>query len=251
MNATPHTAIVTGGSEGLGLALTVALAERGWNVVVDARHSQLLIEAVAPLGPSVVAVPGDINDPTHRLALVASATGVSDDGRIDLIINNASTLGPLPMPALLQLPPTDLVGVLTTNVVSPLALIQVAASHLTVDGCIINITSDAGVAAYEGWGGYGTSKSALDQLSRILAVEQPTWRVYAVDQAICAPPCIRMHSPVKTSAIAHSRSTAWPASWPSSTGHNRVGDTALRRCGDGDNCYNGGRGATEGLCNEA
>lgn len=181
MNATSHTAIVTGGSEGLGLALTVALAERGWNVVVDARHSQLLIEAVAPLGPSVVAVPGDINDPTHRLALVASATGVSDDGRIDLIINNASTLGPLPMPALLQLPPTDLVGVLTTNVVSPLALIQVATTHLTVDGCIINITSDAGVAAYEGWGGYGTSKSALDQLSRILAVEQPTWRVYAVD----------------------------------------------------------------------
>jgi len=173
------TAIISGASQGLGLALTKALAARGWQVVVDARHADALAEAVAPLGARVGAVAGDITDRGHRAALVDAAVRVS--GRVDLVVNNASTLGPLPMRRLGDLDADALMNVFATNVTAPLALIQAAQPYLSPGACIINISSDAAVGAYEGWGGYGASKAALDHLSRVLAVEHRGLRVYSVD----------------------------------------------------------------------
>ncbi|MDQ1438887.1 MAG: hypothetical protein QOK43_2516 [Acidimicrobiaceae bacterium] len=173
------TAIVTGASRGLGLALAEALAERGWAVVVDARGADALRDAVAPLPGKVVAVPGDVTDPAHRQALVDTAAGL---GGIDLLVNNASVLGPSPQPPLADYPLDVLRTVYEVNVVAPLALAQAALPHLrTANGRILNITSDASVEPYEGWGGYGSSKAALDHLSRILDAEEPDVRVYAVD----------------------------------------------------------------------
>ncbi|MDQ1445497.1 MAG: hypothetical protein QOI20_1961 [Acidimicrobiaceae bacterium] len=173
------TAIVTGASRGLGLALAEALAEWGWAVVVDARGADALRDAVAPLPGKVVAVPGDVTDPAHRQALVDTAAGL---GGIDLLVNNASVLGPSPQPPLADYPLDVLRTVYEVNVVAPLALAQAALPHLrTANGRILNITSDASVEPYEGWGGYGSSKAALDHLSRILDAEEPDVRVYAVD----------------------------------------------------------------------
>jgi NAD(P)-dependent dehydrogenase (short-subunit alcohol dehydrogenase family) len=173
------TAIVTGASRGLGLALAEALAEWGWAVVVDARGADALRDAVAPLPGKVVAVPGDVTDPAHRQALVDTAAGL---GGIDLLVNNASVLGPSPQPPLADYPLDVLRTVYEVNVVAPLALAQAALPHLrTANGHILNITSDASVEPYEGWGGYGSSKAALDHLSRILDAEEPDVRVYAVD----------------------------------------------------------------------
>jgi NAD(P)-dependent dehydrogenase (short-subunit alcohol dehydrogenase family) len=169
------TAIVTGASRGLGLALTRALAPRGWRVVVDARDGAALERAVEGLD-GVVAVPGDIADPEHRRGLVAAAAG-----RIDLLVNNASVLGPSPQPALADYPLEELRRVHEVNVVAPLALVQLALPLLAVGARVVNVISDAALEAYEGWGGYGASKAALAQLSAVLAVEQPELRVYAVD----------------------------------------------------------------------
>jgi NAD(P)-dependent dehydrogenase (short-subunit alcohol dehydrogenase family) len=176
---TPPTALITGASTGLGRALAAELSARGWRLVVDARDAARLADAVAalPRPDLVTAVPGDVADPAHRADL-ATAVG----NRLDLLVNNASDLGPTPLPTLAELPPAQLQRVLAVNVVAPLALIQLVLPALrTAGGTVLDISSDAAVEAYEGWGGYGASKAALDQLSAVLAVEEPGLRVHAVD----------------------------------------------------------------------
>jgi NAD(P)-dependent dehydrogenase (short-subunit alcohol dehydrogenase family) len=168
------TAIVTGASRGLGLSLARALAERGWRLVIDARGPEALDSAQAELAHAV-AIAGDIADHDHRVELVAAG------GEIDLLVNNASVLGPSPLPALADLPLGALEEVFRANVVGPLGLIQLALPRMSEGARIVNVTSDAAVEPYEGWGGYGSSKAALDQLTRVLAAERPDLRVYAVD----------------------------------------------------------------------
>lgn len=174
-------AIVTGASRGLGRALTDALAERGWSLIIDARGADALARAAQDLGvkTKVVAIPGDVADASHRRALVEAA---EDMGGIDLLVNNASVLGPSPQPKLRDYPLDILESVFRVNVVAPLALFQLAAGALArTSGRVVNITSDAAVEGYEGWGGYGSSKAALEQTSRVLAEEHPELRVYWVD----------------------------------------------------------------------
>jgi NAD(P)-dependent dehydrogenase (short-subunit alcohol dehydrogenase family) len=167
--------IVTGASRGLGRALTHALVGRGWIVVVDARDDRALADAWAG-EPNVLAIQGDVTDPEHRRALVAAA-----GDSIDLLVNNASLLGPSPQPALAEYPLDELRRVYDVNVTAPLALVQLALPLLAPGARILNVTSDAAVEPYEGWGGYGSSKAALEQLTAILGAEHPELRVYAVD----------------------------------------------------------------------
>lgn len=181
-NSTQRTALITGASRGLGLALARGLAKRGWRLIIDARAAEALESARAELSAliDVIAIPGDVGDPAHRQRLADAAR---DGGGIDAIVNNASVLGPSPQPTLLQYPIDVLERVYEVNVFAPLALIQAvhALDALSSRGCIINITSDAGVEAYDGWGGYGSSKAALEQISAVLAAENPSVRVYWVD----------------------------------------------------------------------
>jgi NAD(P)-dependent dehydrogenase (short-subunit alcohol dehydrogenase family) len=167
--------IVTGASRGLGLALARALDERGWRVIVDARGEAALADAVRGLD-GVVVVAGDLEDAGHRRTLIDAA-----GGRIDLLVNNASLLGPSPRPRLADYPLAELRRVYEVNVLAPLALVQLALPLMGAGGAIFDITSDAGVEPYDGWGGYGSSKAALDQLTAILAAEHPGLRVYSVD----------------------------------------------------------------------
>lgn len=176
-------AFVSGASRGLGLALAAELALRGWSVVVDARHEDELTEAVSQLTNTVpnrvVLVPGDVTDPSHRQDV---ATVVRDLGTLDLLINNASLLGPSPQPHLAAYPLDVLRQVYEANLVAPLALFQELLPLMrNPGGVVVNITSDAAVEGYAGWGGYGSSKAALEQLSRILAAEHPELRIYWVD----------------------------------------------------------------------
>jgi len=176
-------AIVTGASRGFGRAVTAALLDRGWAVVGDARRVTELKTVAAELDSvRLIALPGDVTDASHRAALVAAAIKA---GPLRLLVNNASRLGPSPQPALADYPPTELWAVYQTNVFAPLALIQAALPALTAnDGVIVNLSSDAAVEPYPGWGGYGSSKAALDQLSAVLAAETsvaPSVRVYAFD----------------------------------------------------------------------
>jgi NAD(P)-dependent dehydrogenase (short-subunit alcohol dehydrogenase family) len=168
-------ATVTGASRGLGLALARALDERGWRLIVDARGGAALRAATEGL-EGVHAIVGDLADPAHRRALVEAA-----GEPIDLLVNNASLLGPSPQPALADYPLRELKRVYEVNVVAPLALVQLTLPRLRAGAAIIDITSDAAVEPYEGWGGYGSSKAALDQLTAILGAEHPELRVYAVD----------------------------------------------------------------------
>jgi len=172
------TAIVTGASRGLGLALADALADRGWRLVIDARDGVALERAAASLRDrtEVAALAGDVGDPWHRKALVAAA-----DGPLQLLVNNASSLGPSPLPPLARYPLDELEQVYRVNVVAPLALAQLALPRLAAGARVLNITSDAAVEAYEGWGGYGSSKAALEQLTAVLAAEHPELRIFAVD----------------------------------------------------------------------
>jgi len=175
-----NTAIITGASQGLGLALSRELAHRGWDLVIDARGPDALERAARELrdggAARVSAIAGDVADDWHRGALIDAA-----GERIDLLVNNASALGPSPMPALADYPLAELERVYLVNLLAPLALAQLALPRIHAGGRIINITSDAAVEPYEGWGGYGSSKAALEQLTAILAAEQPGLRVYAVD----------------------------------------------------------------------
>lgn len=173
-------AIVTGASRGLGLALTRALVSDGWAVVVDARAGDELAMATSNLtGPGrVVAIPGDVADPEHRQRLFEAVAGTD---RLRLLVNNASYLGPSPQPFLGDYPLDTLRQVYEVNIVAPLALIQLVTPLMEDGGVVINVTSDAGVEGYAGWGGYGSSKAALEQLSRVLAAEQPQLRIYWVD----------------------------------------------------------------------
>jgi NAD(P)-dependent dehydrogenase (short-subunit alcohol dehydrogenase family) len=166
-------AVITGASRGLGAALARELDRRGWDLVVDARHADEL--AVTP-GHRIL---GDVTDAVHRAALAAAAEAL---GGADLIVNNASTLGASPMPAVADLDEATLLHALTTNVVAPHALTRLLLPQLLGRrGVVVNISSDAAVEPYDGWAAYGSSKAALDHLTRILAAEQPTLRVYAVD----------------------------------------------------------------------
>ena len=151
---TQPTALITGASKGLGRALAGALAARGWRLVVDARTPGSLANEL----PAAV-LAGDVTDPRHREALAAAVDTI---GRLDLLVNNASDLGPSPLPALARYPIEALRRVYETDVVAPLS-------------------SDAAVEPYPGWGGYGSAKAALDQLSAVLAAEEPDLRVYAMD----------------------------------------------------------------------
>jgi NAD(P)-dependent dehydrogenase (short-subunit alcohol dehydrogenase family) len=171
-------AIITGSSRGLGLALARALAQRGWALVIDARGAHELERAARELGTitEVVALPGDVTDDWHRGALIDAA-----GDQIDLLVNNASLLGPSPQPPLAGYPLDVLERVYRVNVLAPLALSQLALPRLRDGGAIVNVTSDAAIEPYAGWGGYGSSKAALDQLSAILAQEHPALRIYAVD----------------------------------------------------------------------
>jgi NAD(P)-dependent dehydrogenase (short-subunit alcohol dehydrogenase family) len=175
-----QTAIVTGASRGLGLALAKGLADRGWALVIDARGGAALDEAAAELATrtTVRALAGDVADPAHRKALVTAAR---DLGPIRAVVNNASLLGPSPQPALVAYPLDVLRQVYEVNVVGPLALLQESLPYLQPGAAIVNITSDAAAEAYAGWGGYGSSKAALEQLTAVLAEEQPQLRVYCVD----------------------------------------------------------------------
>jgi NAD(P)-dependent dehydrogenase (short-subunit alcohol dehydrogenase family) len=157
------------------------LADRGWVLVIDARGGDALHRAAAQLRErtTVVAVAGDVRDPGHHRALVDAATDI--DGGIDAVVNNASLLGPSPQPQLAAYPIDVLRNVYEVNVFGPLALVQAALPHLRPGARIVNITSDAAVESYEGWGGYGSSKAALEQLTNVLGAEHPFLRVYRVD----------------------------------------------------------------------
>jgi NAD(P)-dependent dehydrogenase (short-subunit alcohol dehydrogenase family) len=175
-----RTALITGASRGLGLALARSLAADGWTLIIDARGEEDLERSRAELAEQtrVVAIPGDVSDPEHRAALADAAREL---GGLDALVNNASILGPSPQPALLDYPLDVLEEVYRKNAISPLALVQASKAELKPDARIVNVTSDAAVEPYEGWGGYGSSKAALEQLSHILAAENPNLRVYRVD----------------------------------------------------------------------
>ena len=179
-------AIVTGASRGLGEALATGLARAGWSVVIDGRDGHALEEAAARIrraaadSARITTVPGDVTDPDHRHDLTGAAFEL---GGLDLVVNNAGTLGAAPLPRLGDYPLEDLRVAFEVNVVAPLGLIQ-DALPLLLDSPhprVIDITSDAGVEAYEGWGGYGAGKAALDHLGAVLAVEQPELTVWSVD----------------------------------------------------------------------
>jgi NAD(P)-dependent dehydrogenase (short-subunit alcohol dehydrogenase family) len=171
-------ALITGASAGLGLALARALAERAWTLVIDGRGAKALDRARDELAgrTEIVAIPGDVSDPAHRRALATSF------GRLDLLVNNASELGPSPLPRLAEYPLDQWDEMYRVNVLAPLALIQLALPALTeARGTVVDISSDAAVEAYQGWGGYGSAKAALDQLTAVLGAEHPELAVYSFD----------------------------------------------------------------------
>ncbi|WP_280276272.1 SDR family NAD(P)-dependent oxidoreductase [Nocardia wallacei] len=173
----PKTALVTGASAGLGRATALALAARGWDLVLTARRLDPLVRVRDATG--AIAIAGDVADPAHRARL---ATVLGELDRLDLVVNNASALGPSPMPRLADYPLAEFATVLHTNVVAPLAILQSALPRLhATDGIVVDISSDAAVNAYPGWGGYGASKAALDHLTAIVAAEHPDLHVYSFD----------------------------------------------------------------------
>jgi NAD(P)-dependent dehydrogenase (short-subunit alcohol dehydrogenase family) len=179
-DAREHTALITGASRGLGLALARGLAARGWNLIITAREPERLRAARDELAAvtHVAALAGDVTDSAHRNALAVLARGHAG---LNAVVNNAGLLGPSPQPSLLDYPIEVLADVFQANVLAPLALLQALRAELKSGARLVNVTSDAGVTAYPGWGGYGSSKAALEQLSAVLAVENPELRVYWVD----------------------------------------------------------------------
>lgn len=174
-----QTAVITGASQGLGAALARGLSSAGWNLVINARTGKDL-ELVAESLTNVVAIAGDVVDDDHRAELAAAADKL---GGADLLVNNASTLGGSPPPALGNFPLPALLDTFEVNVLAPIALTQLLLPQLrqSARGAVLNISSDAAVEAYEGWGGYGAAKAALDHASRVLAKEEPGLRVWSVD----------------------------------------------------------------------
>jgi NAD(P)-dependent dehydrogenase (short-subunit alcohol dehydrogenase family) len=175
-----RTALITGASRGLGLALARGLAVRGWNLILTARDEERLWSVRNDLATRthVAAIAGDVTDPIHRHALAVLARGHAG---LDAVINNAGALGPSPQPELVDYPVDVLSEVFETNVVAPLGVLQAVRAELKPGARIINVTSDAAINAYAGWGGYGSSKAALEQLSSVLAAENLSLRVYWVD----------------------------------------------------------------------
>jgi NAD(P)-dependent dehydrogenase (short-subunit alcohol dehydrogenase family) len=177
-----QTVLITGASRGLGRALAVGLARAGFALIIDARDAAAL-DAVAREvragGAAVTAIAGDVTDPAHRAALGQAAEAA---GRLDVLVNNAGTLGASPLPALADYPPDELRAAFEVNVIAPVALTQRLLPLLrTSGGAVLNITSDAAVAAYAGWGGYGAAKAALEQASNVLAAEETGLRVWWAD----------------------------------------------------------------------
>ena len=179
-NNNGRTALITGASRGLGLALARGLAHRGWNLIITAQDPARLRTVRDELAAitHVSALAGDVTDSQHQEALGVLARGHAG---LDAIVNNAGILGPSPQPPLLDYPLEILIQVYLTNVVAPLGVLQAVRAELKDGARIVNVTSDAGVTAYPGWGGYGSSKAALEQLSSVLAAENPDLRVYWVD----------------------------------------------------------------------
>ncbi len=175
-----RTALITGASRGLGRALARSLADDGWALVIDARTPGDLAVVTHELAgrTTVVAVPGDVADERHRAALADAARRL---GGLDVVVHNASTLGPSPQPRLAEYPLDAYERVWAVNVAAPLRLTQLVLPLLRPRGRVLAVTSDAAVEAYEGWGGYGSSKAALEALFAVLAAEHPDLRVYRVD----------------------------------------------------------------------
>jgi len=183
-NRRERTALITGASRGLGLALARGLAARGWNLIIDGRDADRLrgVRDELAAATHVAALAGDVTDPAHRRGRAVLARGHAG---LDAVINNAGALGPSPLPRLLDYPLDALVEVYLANVVAPLGVLQAVRAELKPGARVVNVTSDAAVNAYQGWGGYGSSKAALEQLSAVLAAElaaeRPDVRVYWVD----------------------------------------------------------------------
>ena len=177
-----QVALITGASRGLGRALAAGLAREGYTLIIDARNAAALNAAAAGIrdaGGTVTPVPGDVTDPAHRAALLRVA---EQAGRLDLLVNNAGTLGASPLPALADYPLGELRAAFEVNVIAPIALTQLLLPLLrSRGGAVLNITSDAAGQAYAGWGGYGAAKAALEQASNILAAEEVAIRVWWVD----------------------------------------------------------------------
>ena len=177
-----QVALITGASRGLGRALATGLAREGLALIIDARNAAALQQTAAQLraaGGTVTAISGDVTDPAHRAALLAA---VQTAGRLDLLVNNAGTLGASPLPALADYPAADLRTAFEANVIAPIALIQLMLPLLRASGgAVLNITSDAAREAYAGWGGYGAAKAALEQASNVLAAEELAVRVWWAD----------------------------------------------------------------------
>ena len=227
MNDNP-TAMITGASRGLGRALAAGLAREGFALIIDARNAAALdaaAEAIRAAGGTVTAIAGDVTDPAHRAALRQAADAA---GRLDLLVNNAGTLGASPLPALADYPPDELRTAFEVNVIAPIALTQLMLPLLRASGgAVLNITSDAAVEAYAGWGGYGAAKAALEQASNVLAAEE------ARDSgsggpipATSAPTCTSWPSPARTSRTARSPSRSSPRSSGSSRSACRAAGTA-------------------------
>ncbi|MEU6034420.1 SDR family oxidoreductase [Actinomadura sp. NPDC047616] len=180
---TRETALITGASRGLGRALAGELARDGWNLIIDARGGDALAAAATELSGlgagTVAAIAGDVGDAAHRAALARAAAAA---GGLDLLVNNASVLGTVPLPRLADQPLDDLAEAFRINTLAPLALIQAVLPALRERrGAVLNVTSDAAVEGYPTWGGYGSTKAALEQLSNVLAAEEPGIAVWWVD----------------------------------------------------------------------